>query len=133
MLIYQVVVDTVISISYNPHMPIKAKCVPFKKELIEALSLAESGVYEIGKARGDVVLYIGKSDKSIRSRLLDHKEKTAFTVCTHFRKRKTSPQEAVRAEDRLLLEFKKKHGKYPELNKNKPPKQDSLVKRWLGS
>lgn len=127
---YQFLVDTVISISYNPLMPIKAKWIPFKKEVIEALSLTESGVYEIGKARGNVVLYIGKSDKSLRSRLLNHKEKVAFTACTHFRKRKTSPQEAIRAEDRLLSEFKKTHGRYPELNKIKSPKQDSLG-RWL--
>ena len=113
-------------------MPIKAKWYPFKKEYIEILPLTESGVYEIGKARGNVVLYIGKSDKSIRSRLLNHKEKVAFTACTHFRKRKTSPGEAGKAEDRLLSEFKKKYGKYPELNKNKPPKQDWLDKYIWG-
>lgn len=113
-------------------MPIKAKWIPFTKEVIEALSMTEKGVYEIGKARGNVVLYIGKSGDSIRSRLLTHKQKVDFTICTHFRKRKTSSQEAVRAEDRLLSEFKKKHGRYPKLNKNKPPKQDSLGK-WLWS
>ena len=107
-------------------MSIKAKWVPFKKEIIENLSLTESGVYEIGRARSNVVLYIGKSDKSIRSRLLNHKEKTAFATCTHFRKRKTSPEDATGAEDRLLSEFKKRYGKYPELNKYKSPKQDSL-------
>jgi hypothetical protein len=113
-------------------VPIKAKWIPFKKEIIEALSLSESGVYEIGKLKGDVILYIGKSDKSIRSRLLEHREKVAFVNCTHFRKRKTSPQEATKAENKLLSDFKKKHGEYPELNKIKSPKQDSLTKRWLG-
>ncbi len=102
-------------------MPIKAKWIPFKKEIIEALSLTESGVYEIGKARGDVVLYIGKSDTSIRARLLNHKEKSAFTACTHFRKRKTSPREASKAESRLLVAFEKKYGCLPKLNKSKAP------------
>ena len=45
-------------------MPIKTKWMPFKIPIIEALSIRESGVYEIGKARGNKVLYIGKSDKS---------------------------------------------------------------------
>lgn len=113
-------------------MPIKAKWVPFKKEIIEALSLTESGVYEIGKARGNVVLYIGRSDTSIRSRLLNHKEKVAFATCTHFRKRKTSPQDAAKAEERLLSDFNKRYGKYPELNKNKPSKQDWFKKLIYG-
>lgn len=102
-------------------MPIKAKWVLFKKEIIENLAMKESGVYEIGKARGDVVLYIGKSDTSIRSRLLDHKEKTAFTVCTHFRKRRTDPDDAGKAEDKLITEYEKRYGKRPPLNKYKSP------------
>ena len=113
-------------------MPIKAKWIPFDKEIIENLALREAGVYEIGKARGNVVLYIGKSDKSIRSRLLNHKEKVLFATCTHFRKRKTHPDDADRAEARLLSEFKKKHGRYPKLNKNKPPKHDSFIKLLFG-
>jgi len=102
-------------------MPIKAKWTPFTKLIIENLSLNESGVYEIGKQKGNIVLYIGKSDTSIRSRLLDHKEKTLFRACTHFRKRRTSPDEATRAEGRLLKAYKTQCGKYPPLNKNKSP------------
>ena len=113
-------------------MPIKAKWIPFKKEVIEALAMNESGVYEIGKARGNSVLYIGKSDKSIRSRLLNHKEKLAFKDCTHFRKRKTASDEAAKAEERLLSQYKKLHGKYPKLNKIKPPGQDWLHKLLWG-
>lgn len=114
-------------------MPIKPKWIPFDKDIIENLALREAGVYEIGKARGNVVLYIGKSDKSIRSRLLQHKEKTAFAECTHFRKRKTLPDDAERAERKLLSEFKNKHGRYPKLNKNKPPKPgDSMLKFLFG-
>jgi len=51
-------------------MPIKAKWYPFSKTAIELLPMSESGVYEIGRQMGNVVLYIGKSDTSIRSRLL---------------------------------------------------------------
>jgi hypothetical protein len=113
-------------------MPIKAKWVPFKKEVIEALSMTEAGVYEIGRARGDVVSYIGKSDKSIRSRLLSHKERVSFATCTHFRKRTTKPDDAAKAETKLLSDFKKRHGRYPELNKNKPPEKDWLQKLLWG-
>ncbi|MFC1916580.1 hypothetical protein ACFLX1_00380 [Chloroflexota bacterium] len=102
-------------------MPIKAKWIEFKKEIIEYLALKESGVYEIGKAKGDVVLYIGQSDTSIRSRLLIHKGKTDFVACTHFRKRKTSPDDAGKAEDKLITEYEKRNGKRPPLNKNKSP------------
>jgi len=102
-------------------MPIKAKWIEFKKEIIENLALKESGVYEIGKAKGDVVLYIGKSDTSIRSRLLLHKGKTDFTICTHFRKRKTDPDDAAKAEDKLLTIYEKQYGKRPLLNKIKSP------------
>ena len=102
-------------------MPIKAKWIPFTKVVIEALPMTEKGVYEIGRLRGNVVLYIGKSDTSIRSRLSSHKEKTRFRVCTHFRKRRTSSSEAADAERRLLAAHKKTHGKYPLLNKIKPP------------
>jgi hypothetical protein len=112
-------------------MPIKAKWVPFKKEIIEALSMIETGVYEIGRARGNVVLYIRKSDKSIRSRLLSHKERAAFATCIHFRKRKTKPEDAAKAEARLLSDFKKRHRRYPELNKTKPSEERDFVKKLL--
>ncbi|MFC2047682.1 hypothetical protein ACFLTK_05390 [Chloroflexota bacterium] len=102
-------------------MPIKAKWIPFTKVVIEALSMSETGVYEVGKLRGNVVLYIGKSDTSIRARLLDHKGKTKFKVCTHFRKRRTNPDDASRAEKKLQLEYKKQYGKLPPLNKNISP------------
>lgn len=113
-------------------MPIKAKWIPFKKEVIEALSPTETGVYEIGTARGNVVSYIGRSETSIRSRLLSHKEKVAFVACTQFRKRKTHPDDAAKAEAKLLSDFKKKHGRYPKLNKNKPPEQDWFKKLIFG-
>ena len=101
-------------------MPIKAPWVGFKKEIIGALALEESGVYELGYKKSDEVVYIGKSEDSIRSRLLDHKEKAKFVGVTHFRKRKTSPEEAPNTERKLLLEHKKRHGKLPRFNKSMP-------------
>ena len=98
-------------------MPIKSKWTPFTKVVIDVLPMNEAGVYELGKTKGDLVLYIGKSDTSIRSRLLDHKEKSKFKICTHFRKRRTDPNDAIEAEKRLLLAHKKQFGKLPLLNK----------------
>ena len=63
-------------------MPIRSKWIPFKLKDIQALPLNQSGVYEIGKSDGDLVLYIGKSETCIRSRLLTHKEKSKFKNCT---------------------------------------------------
>jgi hypothetical protein len=102
-------------------MPIKAKWMPFTKLVIEGLPMNESGVYEVGKGIGNVVLYIGKSETSIRSRLLTHKEKTKFRGCTHFRFRRRDPDLVRRAEEILLEDYRKKHDKYPPLNKNKAP------------
>ena len=101
-------------------MPIKAPWVEFKKEIIEALAVRESGVYELGYKKSDKVVYIGKSDDSIRSRLLDHKSRARFVRVTHFRKRKTSPEEAPTAERKLLQAYKKQHSKLPRFNKNTP-------------
>ncbi|MBI4330292.1 MAG: hypothetical protein HY673_03295 [Chloroflexi bacterium] len=119
-------------------MPIKAEWIPFTDAVIQdALSLKESGVYEIGKKKGDMVMYIGKSDTSIRQRLLNHKEKTRFSTCTHFRKRKTPSDEAANAEARLLADYRKSHaGKNPPLNTQKPKVNDSdsyiapAFRRW---
>jgi hypothetical protein len=109
-------------------MPIKAKWIEFKQENIELIHPNETGVYECGYARGARVVYIGSG--SIRARLLSHKQKAKFLGVTHFRKRKTSLSEARRAEEKLLSEFKRKHGKLPKFNKGKPSKQD-LLERWF--
>src|SRR3990172_3368936 len=111
-------------------MPIKADWVEFKIGAIKALALNESGVYEIGKKRGDVVLYIGKSDTSIRSRLLTHKAKVVFQGCTHFSKRKTDPDAATEAEAKLIEAFRKSNNdKPPKLNTQKPKTRDDF---WRG-
>ena len=100
-------------------MPITAKWIPFNRASIEALAIKESGVYEVGKALGNIVLYIGRSEASIRGRMLTHKGETRFRGCTHFRFRRANPDSVQKAEDRLLEGYKKQHGKYPPLNKNK--------------
>ena len=107
-------------------MPIKAEWVECKIENIKSLALKESGVYEVGKKRGNVVLYIGMSDTSVRNRLLDHKEKAKFLPCTHFRIRRTLPRDAENAEKRLMDSFCKSHnGNRPELNIQKPTMKNS--------
>jgi hypothetical protein len=99
---------------------------------VKSLSLTESGVYELGYKKTNEVIYIGKSETSIRARLLDHIEKKKFSGITHFRKRRTSPQEAPRAEKRLLIGFVKKYGKRPKLNKIIPSERDWLDKYIWG-
>ncbi len=100
-------------------MPIKAEWVEFTQTNIKYLGMNDAGVYEVGKKRGDVVLYIGKSTSSIRSRLLTHKAKTNFSSCTHFRFQRT--QDADAREKRLSDEYKKRFGEKPPLNKSEPP------------
>ena len=101
-------------------MPIKADWIQFKLENIRSLPTDLVGVYECGCKRGNKVLYIGKG--VIRGRLLNHIEKKKFLdVVTHFRKRKTHPDDAFKAEDKLLTGHKKQYGKYPLLNKIKSP------------
>jgi hypothetical protein len=98
-------------------MPIKSEWIPFSDKVLKALSLTETGVYELG--RRNQVVYIGQG--IIRKRLLSHIEKKKFSIVTHFRKRRTSPDEAPRAERKLTQEHIKLYGKKPILNKNLPP------------
>ena len=105
-------------------MPLRTKWIPFKLPEIRALQLSASGVYEIGKAEGDAVRYIGKSASCIRSRILTHKGETKFRGCTHFRTSKTHPEDARITEGKLLDAYERKNGKLPPLNKNKSPKDE---------
>jgi hypothetical protein len=99
-------------------MPIKADWIEFKKENIRLIHPNDTGVYECAKNKK--VVYIGKG--VLRDRLLKHTEEVRFIGVTHFRKRKINDiDEAVRAEGRLLEEYKKRYDKYPLLNKNKSP------------
>ncbi len=102
-------------------MPIRNKWMPFKKPDIQDLPMRESGVYEVGKEQGDIVLYIGHSSSSIRSRLLIHKGKIDFIKCTHFRKRKTDPNDSAKLEKQLLTQYIRKYGARPPINKIMSP------------
>lgn len=103
-------------------MPIKNRWFPFKKPDIEDLPMRSCGVYEVGKARGNKVLYVGKSVSSIRARLLTHKAKIDFQECTHFRiQRTTYPEDADRLEKQLLTQYIKRYGVRPLINKIMAP------------
>jgi len=103
-------------------LPIKNKWFPFTKPVIEDLPMRSCGVYEVGKARGNKVLYIGKSVSSIRSRLITHKAKIEFQECTHFRmKRITYPEDADKLEKQLLIQYIKRYGIRPQINKIMAP------------
>ena len=99
-------------------MPIKADWYPF-----ESVGLAPKtpGVYEMGYRSNGAVVYVGSSTSSIHSRLIKHVERRDFVGVTNFRFRKTASDEAVPAERKLLLEYKKKHGRLPRFNDRLPP------------
>ena len=102
-------------------MPIRNKWQPFKKVFLQELPKGETGVYEVGKAEGDIVSYIGKSDACIRQRLLIHRAESRFNGCTHFRKRITDPNDAQKIEKQLLKQYLKRHNKLPRINKIMSP------------
>jgi excinuclease UvrABC nuclease subunit len=79
-------------------MPIKADWYSFDHV---KLAPKTSGVYEIGYKSNGLVVYIGESGRSIRSRLVLHTKRRDIVNATHFRFRKTRESES--AEQRLLL------------------------------
>ena len=95
-------------------MPIGAKWYPFKDDNVE-LAPRQSGAYELGYR--DTVVYIGSSTSSIQSRLHEHRKQKRFMKVTHFRFRKTKPDEARASEIKLCKEFEKENGKRPRLQK----------------
>ncbi len=103
-------------------MPIKADWKLFDLPTCR-MCPEDSGVYELGYATNGIVVYIGKSNSSLKSRLMKHIERKDFTDVTHFRFRKT--EEARRAEYRLLSEYRKRHGKLPKYNKTMPSNPDN--------
>jgi len=102
-------------------VPIRNKWMPFTKLVIQDLPMRESGVYEVGKEQDDIVLYIGHSSSSMRSRLLIHKEKVDFLKCTHFRKRKTDPNDSSKIEKQLIKQYLRQYGIKPPINKIMSP------------
>jgi hypothetical protein len=103
-------------------MPIKADWLQFDLPTCRYCP-DSSGVYELGYATNGLVVYIGKSNSSVKSRLMKHIERKDFIGVTHFRFRKTD--EARHAEYRLLSEYRKKHGKLPKHNKSMPSNPDN--------
>lgn len=97
-------------------MPIKARWYSFNDA---NLAPAEAGVYEVGYASNGMVVYIGKSGTSIKSRLVLHTKRKDLGDATHFRFRKVRDAEA--AERKLILEYVKKYDRRPRFNKNLPP------------
>ncbi|MBI4266798.1 MAG: hypothetical protein HY668_00320 [Chloroflexi bacterium] len=98
-------------------MPLRTKWSPFNLQTIKAMKQGISGVYEVGKATGDEVRYIGKSERCIRSRLRTHKGETLFRGCTHFRISRTNSDDAQRTEKKLQKTFIRKYGILPPINK----------------
>lgn len=103
-------------------MPIKAEWKPFNLTICR-MCPEKAGVYEIGYAANGMVVYVGKSNSSLKSRLMKHIERKDFIDVTHFRYRLT--EQARHAEYRLLSEYKKKYSKLPKHNKSMPPNPDN--------
>lgn len=108
-------------------MPIRNVWRPFTKGSIKASASEEAGVYEIGDAKGEVV-YIGKSETSIKSRLLKHKEKSRFRLAKQFRFMPVKyPKDPEEIENKLCEAYKKKHkGNLPRYQDRSPKTKTSL-------
>jgi hypothetical protein len=117
-------IDTPAISLYNPSMPLTGKWYPFKDNVVD-LAPEQSGAYELGYK--DVVVYIGSSESSIRSRLCEHRKAKRFSRVTDFRFRKTSPYEARALETKLCVEFVKRNGKRPRLQKRCCQEAESLI------
>lgn len=83
----------------------------------------EAGAYELGDVNG-VVVYIGGSESSIRSRLRLHRQRKTFMKVKYFRyKRVEWADDAKELEAQLCTAFKKAHkGNRPRLQQRSPTK-----------
>ena len=90
------------------------------------------GVYQICDARHEVV-YIGSSEKSIRSRLITHKAKAKFIPAKWFRFMRVGEDRlwttAEHIERSLCKKFYKEHGRLPLFQERSPKNIDDLD--WL--
>jgi hypothetical protein len=109
-------------------MPLTGKWYPFKDEVV-VTAPEESGAYELGY-RG-IVVYIGSSESSIRSRLRQHRKAKRFAKVTDFRFRRTAFHKARALENKLCMEFIKKHGEPPRLQERIPKEPKSLARRFI--
>ena len=79
----------------------------------------KAGAYEL-LYKGTVV-YIGSSERSIRSRIWLHRKNKHFMKVTHFRHRKVEwEQDAIELEAKLCKTFKKANGDRPRLQQRTP-------------
>ena len=90
------------------------------------------GVYELCDAKGEIV-YIGSSEKSIRSRLETHKSKTKFMKVKNFRFMRIGEDRlwitAKHIERNLCAKFYKVHNSLPHLQERAPKNISPLD--WL--
>ena len=105
---------------------------PFTKVETEKAPTCK-GVYQICDAKGEIV-YIGSSEKSIRSRLVSHKAKAKFIRAKMFRFMRVGEDRlwttAKHIERSYCKAFYKKHGRLPRYQE-RAPKNISLLD-WLG-
>ncbi len=101
-------------------MPIGAKWHSFKEST--DLAPERPGAYELGDVK-QIVVYIGKSDTSIKSRLSSHRKMKRFMKVRYFRFKCVEYTEDARKLEHILISaFKKQNnGKLPRLNKRTPP------------
>ena len=90
------------------------------------------GVYQIYCTKKDIA-YIGSSEESIRSRLIDHKKEAKFIKAKWFRYRRVSEDRlwitAKHIERSLSNNYYKEHGRKPLLQERSPKNIDDLD--WL--
>jgi excinuclease UvrABC nuclease subunit len=97
-------------------MPVAGDSYEFTKKYVD-LSPETPGVYELSK-NGEVI-YIGKGEVTIRSRLQAHyrgDEGRCTQEATHYKREETTAKRAGPYEVELLEEYRKKHGKLPRCN-----------------
>ena len=106
-------------------MPIRGKWYPFRADII-GLIPQEPGAYELGF--NGIVVYIGSSDNSIRSRIHSHTKRKTFMKVTHFRYKVLEwASDARELETKLCEDFKKKNkGTLPRLQQRAPKHKPSI-------
>ena len=107
------------------------KWIPFTVSNVNKVPACR-GVYRICAVKREIV-YIGSSEKSIRSRLVTHKSKVQFIPAKYFQYMRVSPDRlwttAKHVERDLCKKFYKKHGELPRFQERSPKNIDPLD--WL--
>lgn len=96
-------------------MPINKKWSTYSKDNVKANATDNLGAYEIGNSLE--VLYIGEGQ--VKTRLLHHFPNAREPVVggSGYRVQYTGTKaKAVKLQNELLAEFKKKHGRLPRFN-----------------